>query len=72
MKIFRYNYSRFNVKLLYKLRIRTQKQHLCYGLNIQVRALDVSLTSNKVMISLLAKKEIQDKLQCIKPEVRDT
>ncbi|KAL5762384.1 hypothetical protein ACOSP7_018648 [Xanthoceras sorbifolium] len=61
------NYSGFLTGMLTKLGIKSRKHHLYYGLNIREKALDISLTSNKVMISLLNKKDIQEKLKQIKP-----
>jgi hypothetical protein len=66
------NYSRFKVSMLEKLGIKPRKHHLFYRLNIQERSLEVLLTSNKVMIPLLAQKDLQEKLQKIKPEIRNT
>jgi hypothetical protein len=66
------NYSRFKISMLEKLGIKPRKHHLFYGINIQERALDVPLTSNEVIIPLLARKDLQEKLQKIKPEIRNT
>ena len=65
------NYSGFNVSTFDKIGIIPRKHHLYYGLNIQERVLEVSMTSNKVMIPLLSKKDIQNRLQKIKPDIRD-
>jgi hypothetical protein len=66
------NYSGFKINTLQRLGIKPRNHHLYYGLNIQERALDINITSNKVMIPLLSKKDIQEKLQKIKPEIRNT
>lgn len=66
------NHSGFKMNTLQKLGIKPRDHHLYYGLNIQERALDINITSNKVMIPLLSKKDIQEKLQKIKPEIRNT
>lgn len=64
------NYSGFKINTLQKLGIKPRNHHLFYGLNIQERALDINITSNKVIIPLLCRKDIQDKLQKIKPEIK--
>lgn len=66
------NHAGFKVNTLQKLGISPRNHHLYYGLNIQERALNVDITSNKVMIPLLSKRDIQNKLQKIKPEIRNT
>lgn len=66
------DYSGFKVNTLERLGIKTRKHHLFYGLKIFEKALEVGLTSNKVIIPLLTKKDIQNKLQKIKPEIRHT
>lgn len=66
------NHAGFKINTLQKLGISPRNHHLYYGLNIQERALDIDITSNKVMIPLLSKKDIQSKLQSIKPEIRNT
>lgn len=66
------NYSGFKINALQKLGIKPRNHHLFYGLNIQERTLDIDMTSNKVMIPLLSKKDIQNKLSKIKLEIRDT
>lgn len=66
------NHSGFKTNSLLRLGIKPRNHHLFYGLNIQERSLEISLTSNKVMIPLLSKKDIQDKLQKIKHEIRNT
>jgi hypothetical protein len=65
-------YDGFQVGTLEKLGIKPRKHHLYYGLNLQERALVVSLTSNRVMIPLLTKKDLEEKLQKINPEIRNT
>lgn len=66
------NHSGFKINTLQKLGIKPRNHHLYYGLNIQERALDISITSNKVMIPLLSKRDIQNKLQKMKPEIKNT
>ncbi|XP_055810831.1 uncharacterized protein LOC129880696 [Solanum dulcamara] len=66
------NYSGFDVNILDRFGLRKRQHHLFYGLNIQERALEVSVTSNKIMIPLLSKKDIQDKLKKIKTEIQNT
>lgn len=66
------NYSGFKINTLRRLGIKPRNHHLFYGLNIQERTLDIDMTSNKVMIPLLSKKDIQNKLTRVKPEIRNT
>jgi hypothetical protein len=62
-------YTEFQASKLEKLGIKPRKPHLFYGVNLQERALDVSLNSNTVRIPLLALKDLVEKLQRIKPEI---
>ena len=61
------NFSGFNVNILEKLGFKTRKHNLFYGINIQERALEVSITSNQVMIPLLSRRDLQNKINSIKP-----
>ena len=65
------NFSGFNVNILEKLGFKTRKHNLFYGINIQERALEASMTSNQVMIPLLSRRDLQNKLNNIKPEIRN-
>ena len=44
------SHAGFKVNTLQKMGISSRNHHLYYGLNIQERALDIDITSNKVMI----------------------
>ena len=43
-----------------------------YGINIKEKALEYSITTNKIMIQLISKKDIYDKFEKILEKIRES